>query len=217
MRLENEIVRKREAETRRCETARSNDRYFQQWNLQTEKFDDWTSTRSMQLSNRNFKIHETESEVQARREKLKMLYQEEKLQQELALKKMKEDDEKLKWEKMKDKVQHFRHSKDIKLKELVEIREHEQWKSNSASFKEFESELKKQQQQEVWKIQLQQKEEEKMRLVEEKKREAFQIQHAVEEDKKREEAEYKFELEKKKRWKADLDEQMELLKFVTSK
>lgn len=216
MRLENEIVRKREAETRRCETARSNDRYFQQWHLQTEKFDDWTSPRSVQLSNRLTKLTETEQEVQARREKLKALYQEDKQKQELALRKMKEDEEKLKWERMKDKVQYFRQSRETKLKEMVESREHEQWKSNSASFKEFESELKKQQQQEVWRMQLQQREDEKMRLIEEKKREALQIQQIVQEDKKKEEAEHKAEWEKKMRWKADLDAQMELLKFVVS-
>lgn len=212
MRLENEIIRKREAETRRSETARSNDRYFQQCNLQTEKFDDWTSPRSMQLSHRHSKMRETEIDVENRRAKLKKLYHEDKLKQEYALKKIQEEEENLKWEKMKDKVQHFRQSKSLKLKEMVESREHEQWKSTSISFRAFESELKKQQQQEVWKSQLQQKEDEKIRLADEKRREAAQMERLVQEEKKRQEAEQKIEFEKKKTWKRDLDEQIELLR-----
>ena len=76
MRLENEIIRKREAESRRSETARSNDKYFQNCNLQNEKFDEWTSPRSAQLSHRQSKIRESEIDVETRRKKLKKLYQE---------------------------------------------------------------------------------------------------------------------------------------------
>jgi hypothetical protein len=214
MRLENEIIRKREAETRRSETARSNDRYFQNCNLQNEKFDDWTSPRSAHLSHRQSKIRETEIDVETRRKKLKKLYQEDRLNEEQALKKIKQEEENQKWENMKDKVQHFRHSKSVKLNEFVENREHEQWKSTSASFRAFESELKKQQQQEMWTIQLQQREEEKLRLLEEKKREAVQMERLVQEERKREEIEQKMELQKKQQWRKDLDEQVELLRFV---
>ena len=214
MRLENEIIRKREAETRRSETARSNDRYYQNWNLQTEKFDDWTSPRSAQLSHRYSKLRETEAEVETRRIKLKKLYQEDRLKQEQALKRIQEEEERQKWENMKDKVQNFRHSRNVKIREEVESRQHEQWKSTSASFRAFESELKKQQQQEVWTKQLQQKEEEKILIAEEKKREAAEMERLIREERMREGMEQKKELEKKQQWKRDLDEQVDMLKFV---
>ena len=214
MRLENEIIRKREAESRRSETARSNDKYFQNCNLQNEKFDDWTSPRSAQLSHRQSKIRESEIDVETRRKKLKKLYQEDRLNEEQALKNIQKKEEMQKWENMKEKVQHFRHSKSVKLNEFVENREHEQWKSTSASFRAFESELKKQQQQEMWTIQLQQREQEKIRSLEEKKREAAQMERLIQEERKRDEIEQKMELEKKQQCRKDLDEQVELLRLV---
>ncbi|XP_057378918.1 trichoplein keratin filament-binding protein-like [Daphnia carinata] len=214
MRLENEIIRKREAENRRTETARSNDRYFQNCNLQTEKFDDWTSPRSAQLSHRQSKLRDTEIDVENRRIKLKKLYQAEKLKEEEAMKAIQEEEEKQKWENMKDKVQHFRHSKSAKLSEFLEKKEHEKWKSTNDSFRVFESELKRQQQKEMWTIQLQQREEEKARLMEEKKREAAQMERLVQEEKRRDELERQMELEKKQQWKKDLDAQVEQLRVM---
>ena len=214
MRLENEIIRKREAESRRSETARSNDKYFQNCNLQNEKFDEWTSPRSAQLSHRQSKIRESEIDVETRRKKLKKLYQEDRLNEEQAFQNIQKKEEMQKWENMKEKVQHFRHSKSVKLNEFVENREHEQWKSTSASFRAFESELKKQQQQEMWTIQLQQREQEKIRLLEEKKREAAQMERLIQEERKRDEIEQKMELEKKQQCRKDLDEQVELLRLV---
>jgi prephenate dehydrogenase len=152
--------------------------------------------------------------VETRRKKLKKLYQEDRLNEEQALKTIKKEEEKQKWENMKEKVQHFRHSKNVKLNESVQNREHEQWKSTSVSFRAFESELKKQQQQEMWTIQLQQREEEKIRLLEEKKREAAQMERLIQEERKRDEIEQKIELEKKQQWRKDLDEQVELLRFA---
>lgn len=214
MRLENEIVRKREAETRRSETARSNDRYFQNWNLQTEKFDDWTSPRSAQLSHRQSRQRETEIEIEIRRSKLKQLYHEDRQKYEQILKKIKEEEEKQKWENMKDKVQNFRQSRTNKLKEFVQTKEHEQWKSTNTSFRAFESELKKQQQQEVWKIQHQEKENEKLRLAEEKKRETLELEKMVQDEKRRQEFEKKCEKEKKQQCRKELEEQIELLRCV---
>jgi len=211
-RLENEIVRKREAENRRSESARSNDRYFQHWNVQNEKFDDWTSPKSIQLSQRYTRQRETEMEVQEMREKLKQLYQEDKLKQDEALKKLHEEEEQLKWEKMKDKVHNFRHSKSLRSKDIAEKSEHEQWKANSSEFRAFESELKRQQQQEIWGKQIQEKEEEKLRQIEEKRKERLEMERLVEEDKHKWERERGMELEKKQQWKRELDAQMELLK-----
>ena len=212
VRLENEIVRRREAENRRSESARSNDLYFQHWNVQNEKFDDWTSPKSIQLSQRYTKQRETEMEVQERREKLKQLYQEDKRKQDEALKKLHEEEEQLKWEKMKDKVHNFRHSKSLKSKDIAERSEHEQWKANSTEFRAFESELKRQQQQEIWGRQIQEKEEEKLRQDEEKHRERLEMERLVEEDKQKWERERGMEQEKKQQWKRELDAQMELLK-----
>ena len=212
MRLENEIVRRREAENRRSESARSNDRYFQHWNVQNEKFDDWTSPKSIQHSQRHTRQRESEIEVQERRDKLKQLYREDKLKQEEALKKLHEEEEQLKWEKMKDKVHNFRHAKSLKLKDMVEKSEHEQWKANSTSFKAFESELKRQQQQEVWKKQIQEKEEDKLREAEEKRKERLDMERLVEEDKLKWEQEHMIAMEKKQQWKRELDIQMEMLK-----
>ncbi|XP_045032809.1 trichoplein keratin filament-binding protein-like [Daphnia magna] len=215
MRLENnEIIRKREAETCRTETARSNDKYFQNCNIQTEKFDDWTSPRSAQLSHRQSKLRETEIDVETRRIKLKKLYQADRLKEEEAMKRIQKEEEKQKWECMKEKVQHFRHSKSAKLSEFLENKEHEKWKSTNDSFRVFESELKKQQQKEMWTIQLQQKEEEKARLMEEKKREAAQMERLVQEEKRRNELERQMELEKKQQWKKDLDAQVEQLRAM---
>lgn len=214
MRLENEIIRKREAETCRTETARSNDKYFQNCNIQTEKFDDWTSPRSAQLSHRQSKLRETEIDVETRRIKLKKLYQADRLKEEEAMKRIQKEEEKQKWECMKEKVQHFRHSKSAKLSEFLENKEHEKWKSTNDSFRVFESELKKQQQKEMWTIQLQQKEEEKARLMEEKKREAAQMERLVQEEKRRNELERQMELEKKQQWKKDLDAQVEQLRYI---
>lgn len=214
MRLENEIIRKREAETRRTETARSNDRYFQNCNLQTEKFDDWTSPRSAQLSHRQSIQRETTIDVETRRQKLKKLYQADRVKEEEAMKKVQKEEEKQKWESMREKVQHFRHSKSAKHNEFLESSEHEKWKSTNDSFRVFESELKKQQQKEMWTIQLHQREEEKARLVEEKKREAAQMERLIQEEKRRDELEQKMELEKKEEWKKDLDAQVEQLRYI---
>ena len=86
MRLEDEMVRKREAEARRCETARTHNRYFQHWNVQNEKFDDWTSPKSAQLSSRRARLLETEAEVEDRRDRLKKLYQEDRKKEEQVIK-----------------------------------------------------------------------------------------------------------------------------------
>ncbi|KAK4028470.1 hypothetical protein OUZ56_017745 [Daphnia magna] len=202
MRLENEIIRKREAETRRTETARSNDKYFQNCNIQTEKFDDWTSPRSAQLSHRQSKLRETEIDVETRRIKLKKLYQADRLKEEEAMKRK----EFKRRRKAKMGI--------AKLSEFLENKEHEKWKSTNDSFRVFESELKKQQQKEMWTIQLQQKEEEKARLMEEKKREAAQMERLVQEEKRRNELERQMELEKKQQGKKDLDAQVEQLRAM---
>lgn len=213
VRLENEIVRKREAEMRRTETARSNDRYYQQWHMQTEKFDDWTSPRSAQLSSRQNRQRMMEVEVEHRREQLKKLYHEDKIKEEQELLRIKEEEEQRKWENIRDKVKNFRHSKSVALKEMVEKNEHEQWKSSSEKFKAFESELKKQQQKEYWEKQLREKQEEKTRLLEEKKREELEMQRLVEEERRREQYELARDKEKKSKCRRELDEQMRLLRF----
>lgn len=86
MRLEDEMVRRRESEARRAETARSHDRYFQHWNVQNEKFDDWTSPKSARLSSRQARLLETEAEVEERRSRLKNLYEEDRRKEEQVMK-----------------------------------------------------------------------------------------------------------------------------------
>lgn len=216
MRLENEIIRKREAENKRSETARSNDRYFQQWNLQTEKFDDWTSPRSMHLTHhQSIKLGDSDIEIETRRTALKKIYKIDKAKQEQDLKKLQEEAESLRWDLMKEKILLFKQSKSVRLKEAIEHKEHEQWKSTSLSYQAFESELKKEQQQQAWKLQLQYKEDEKVRLADEKRREAAQIECMIREGQQLTELEQKLELEKKKKLKMDLEKQIEMLRYIT--
>ena len=212
MRLETELVRKREAETRRCETARSNNRYFQHWAVQNEKFDDWTSPKSARLSSRYAEARESDSEIEERRRKLRDLYSSDKKKEEEALKKLKEEEEARKYESMKDKVYHFRMAKSRKAAELAEQSQHESWKASSGSYRAFESELKRQQQTEVWERQLREKEEERLRQLEEKRLDALEAERAAREEEQRIEAERGGKLESQRRFKKELDEQMALLK-----
>lgn len=215
MRLENEIVRKRDAETRRCETARSHDRYFHHWTVQNEKFDDWTSPRSARLSDRYARARETEFEVEERRRKLKQLYAEDRKKEQQALERMREEEENRKWEAMRNKVQHFRAARNAAGRELADRSQHESWKASSSTYKAFESELKRQQQAETWDRQLREKEEERARQAEEKRLEALEMERAAREEERRLELERSNRAKEQARCKQELDEQVALLRFVT--
>ena len=213
MRLENELVRKREAESRRSETWRSNDQYFQKWNVQNEKFDDWTSSRSAQLSHRQHALKESLAEVESRREKLRELYKEDNLRYEAELKQLEAAKEEEKWNLIKNKVEHFRQTKQLQLRDHIEKNEHEKWKSTSASFRAFESELRTQQIQEALLRQRMEKEEQNMLETEEKEKERKKMEQLQEEHKRRLEDERRIEVEKKREWKKGLDQQIHILRY----
>jgi hypothetical protein len=213
MRLENEIVRKREAEIRRIETARSNDRYFQHWSTQNDKYDEWTSPRSAQISARQYKLLNAESLVQERADRLKKLYHDEAQMYEQELKGRQEDDEEKKWEQMRYQVQRFRHSKEMKFQEAAVKSDHDKWKHSSKAFKEFESELRVQQQKEMWDRQLKEKEEEKLRRAEEKRIEQQNMDRLKRQHQIEEERELQVERQKKLQWKNDLDQQIQEIKY----
>jgi len=80
VRLENEIVRKRDAETRRTETAQSNDKYFNHWSIQNEryaKFDSFKPSSQLELV--------AVDAVAERRRALKELYRNDELKQQQQL------------------------------------------------------------------------------------------------------------------------------------
>jgi len=207
MRLENEIVRKREAETRRTDTARSNDKYFSHWNIQNEIFE---------RINHSKPFYQKQSviigDVTERRQALQKIYQNDKLKQEQQLMELEREKSEEKWEKMKNKVANFRQCRTAKLRELVEKNEHEQWKTRSDSYKAFESELRNQQLQEMWKKQKELKELEKIQLVKEKETEKLIMEKTAERERQEEEAERKLLLSKKMQLKEELEEQMQLLR-----
>lgn len=212
MRLENEIIRKREAKHRRIETARSNDRYFQHWSVQNEKFEEWTSPRSAQLSHRQSQMLHSEVRVQKRREQLLQLYKKDSQLQQQELKALKEAEDERKWNQMQNQVQCFRQTKQLKLQEMASQNDHEKWRHSSKAFHQFESELRSQQQREMWERQVKEKEEEKKQHAKEKQLELEQIERLRQEHKVAEEQEHLAEKEKKMRWKNDLEEQMQQIK-----
>ena len=214
MRLENEIVRKRDVETRRAETWRSNDKYFQHWNVQNEKFDHWTCPSSAASSRQLSSRHDREDEVAQRRLELQKLYRNDRLKQEQRLIQLTKDKENGKWEQMRHKVEQFRQCRTTKLEKLVQMNEHEKWKTSSDSYKAFESELKNQQLQEIWQKQKQMKEREKIKLAEEKETEKLIMEQTLERDRAKEEMERKLSLTKKLNLKEALEQQMELLRLV---
>ena len=209
LRLENEIVRKREAENRRTETAHSNDRYFHHWNIQNEIFERIDSCRPS-TQYQSIPVND----VAERKQALQKLYQNDKLKQEQQLIKLEREKDEEKWEQMKNKVANFRQCRTAKLQELVQKNEHEMWKTRSDSYKAFESELRNQQLQEVWKKQKELKEQERIQLAEEKQTEKLIMEQMAERDKQEEEAERKLLLAKKHKLKEDLELQMQLLRFV---
>jgi len=208
VRLENEIVRKRDAETRRTETAQSNDKYFNHWSIQNEryaKFDSFKPSSQLELV--------AVDAVAERRRALKELYRNDELKQQQQLIELERKKDEEKWELMKNKVASFRQCRAAKLSQLVEKNVHEQWKTCSDSYKAFESELKNQQLLEMWKKQQKLKEQERIQQAEEKETEKLILKGIAERNEQEEETERKLLLARKLNLKEDLEQQMELLRM----
>lgn len=89
IKAEEEIIRRREKETRYNELWNGTAKYYDQWNRRTAKFDEWTSPRYYNENNKMlFDIktkRDKEELLEKRREKLRKLFDEEKRALEIEL------------------------------------------------------------------------------------------------------------------------------------
>ncbi|XP_061116186.1 trichoplein keratin filament-binding protein isoform X1 [Conger conger] len=211
--LEQRIVRQREQEARWRQQWELHSTYFRQQNVRSSKQAQWSSRQSYQQSmtayNRERLKEEKRLNLEQRRERLRVLLQEERDQMETELRGLIPDS---KAEQL-EKVEGLKSARELRRKKLAEELMREHWKKNDPDLRQVESALHKDHVVSQWETQRSERKEQEEAEREEKKRfeneyertrrEAMERLKQAEEKKKAEERE----------WGEALRQQMEELKL----
>ncbi|KAJ8379349.1 hypothetical protein SKAU_G00001270 [Synaphobranchus kaupii] len=211
--LEQRIVRQREQEARWRQQWDMHSVYFRQQNVRSSKQAQWSSCQSYQQSmmayNRERLKEEKKLNLEQRRERLRVLLQEERDQMEAELRGLNPDSK----AQLLERVDDLKSAREHRRKKLAEELLIEHWKKNDPDLRKVESVLHKDHVVSQWQTQRSEKREQEEADREEKKR--FENEY----ERSRREAMERIKLaeEKKKaegkEWADDLQQQMQELKL----
>ncbi|XP_057671976.1 trichoplein keratin filament-binding protein-like [Diorhabda carinulata] len=155
IRAENEIIRRREQETRYNELWNGTVKYFDHWNKACTKFEEWTSPRYYSENNKLLSDiknkKDKEEQLAKRREKLRQLFEDERQSYEIEIMvhknrymvdKPRRDNLEVSTNVLKEINDNIKTEEETKRRREAELKLYEQWKRNNPIVRQYEAKYK---------------------------------------------------------------------------